>query len=218
MTGLDTQFSLGFNQCPKSLIDAQNVIENHSYDENYRERRNQRNKERNRQEKEKETTDEDKPTQLTFAQMKNVCYYCCGGRHKLTDCPKKDTIPRSEWHINKTKELSQTQAMAAEINKAMTENDAESTTPSSVTDSNFSNARFNVQGLNRSWQLFQTGCALATKTKLSLSDELEKTMILLDSGSSINLFCNENWLDNRGTQSFLTCFLKEIFSFLRKIC
>ena len=87
------------------------------------------------------------------------------------------------------------QAVAAEINKAMTENDVESATPSSVTDSSANSVRFNVQGLNRSWQLFQTGCALATKTKIGPSDELEKTMIL-DSGSSINLFCNENWLDN----------------------
>ena len=133
MTGLDTQHSLGNDQHPKNLIDAQNVIENHTHhDENYREKREKRNKERKQQET-KEKSDEEKPIQLPFAQLKNVCF-ACGGKHKLPDCPKKDALPRAEWHNNFSKELNQIQAMAAEINKAVTENDVERTAPSSVTE------------------------------------------------------------------------------------
>ena len=41
LSGLETQFSLSFDQCPKTLIDAQNVIENHSYNPECRQRRKQ---------------------------------------------------------------------------------------------------------------------------------------------------------------------------------
>ena len=102
MTGLDSQFSLGNAQCPKNLIDAQNVIQNHNYDPEYKHKKKQREeqqKESNKNEREKEET----PPALSFATMRNQCY-CCGYKdHKLPDCPIRETTPKDQWHINKTK-------------------------------------------------------------------------------------------------------------------
>ena len=43
VSGLETQFSLSNDQYPKSLIDTQNVIENHTFDPEYRRRKKNQN-------------------------------------------------------------------------------------------------------------------------------------------------------------------------------
>ena len=94
------------------MIEAQNVLDNHTFDKAYSERRRRRKQEQNRQTNGNDKSEEDKPiTNLSFAQMKNACY-CCGKNHKLPDCPEKDRIPRSDWHINGTKEMKNFQQMA----------------------------------------------------------------------------------------------------------
>ena len=53
MTGLETQFSLDHDQYPKTLISAQNVVDNHTYDADYKKKKKQR-EENNRKEDKKE--------------------------------------------------------------------------------------------------------------------------------------------------------------------
>ena len=111
ISGLETQWSLGNKQYPQTMIEANNVLDNHTFDKAYGEKKKKR-KEQNKKNKENDKSEEDKPiTNLSFAQMKNTCY-CCGKNHKLPDCPEKDRIPRSDWYINKTKEMKNFQQMA----------------------------------------------------------------------------------------------------------
>ena len=64
-------------------------------------------------------------------QKKNVCY-CCGEQHKLTDCPKRGTTPKSEWYIQRNPEAKRYNAMVAEIQQALTPAPAPASSGASV--------------------------------------------------------------------------------------
>ena len=147
LTGLETQFSLSHDQYPKSLIDAQNVIENHTYDPEYRKKRKDKYENRSKNRENKETNQDNREQRdapsLSFAQMRNTCY-CCGKNHKLPDCPDRHSTPKDQWHINKAKEAKMYQNMVTDIERTMNEDlrNAGSSTgsvapaASSITDSN----------------------------------------------------------------------------------
>ena len=54
--------------------------------------------------KNKEKTEDDMSDQ-TFAQLDNQCYCCGQPGHILPKYCYKDKIPKSEWDMNKTKQL-----------------------------------------------------------------------------------------------------------------
>ena len=188
LSGLDSQFSLGHDQYPRSLIDAQNVIQNHTYDPEYKRKKQQ--KDQQRKEGKQNHEDKDDAQKLSFAQMRNVCW-CCGGNHKLSDYRKKDTMPKDQWHVNQAKEVKQYQNVVAQIEATM--NEQQESTPSSsmsvasTTTPSVASATPASMPKQGAWQFFSFA---ATKDK-----ELSEIMIL-DSGSSTNLCCNPQWLSN----------------------
>ena len=193
LAGLNTQFSLGNDQYPKTLTDAHNVISAHRWDPEYK-KKSQRKKD----EHERKNNDKDKVPELNFAQMKNICY-CCGKNHKLPDCPDRWKTPKEEWHINKDKTAKKYQHMVANINKTM-QDDIRSgrapspqvhtqqqgstnqsvTSPATITDETSTVER------DQEWQF-----ACLAHVGYDLSNSL-----LLDSCSSEHLMCNKAMVHN----------------------
>ena len=184
--GLDAQFSLGNDQYPKSLLAAQSVVENHTYDEGYKNRKKLQQQQHQRQ-KDKDK-DEDKPSGLSFAQMKSVCY-CCGKGHKLDDCPTKHSTPKDQWHINKAKESKQYQAMVASIEKTMNANLNTNSSVSGDTTSSITNPTVETPTQNVPWQFLQYNHTLTEEEDLS-------ELMIIDSGASTDLFCKKAHLQN----------------------
>jgi len=192
LSGLNTQFSLGNNQYPKTLTDAHNVISSHRWDSEYK-KKSQRKKEDHGK---KSQHDNEKP-ELSFAQMKNVCY-CCGKNHKLPDCPTRWQTPKEDWHINKDKTAKKFQNMVANINKTMQEDirsgkappaqvhtQQQSTNQSVAMPSTVMDDTSAVEK-DREWQF-----ACLAHVGYDLSNSL-----LLDSCSSEHLMCNRNMVHN----------------------
>jgi hypothetical protein len=99
LSGLNTQQSLGNDQYPKSIGEANNVLSNHHFDAIKQGtkffNKNWTNNSKKKPEQEK--------ISLSFAQMEGKCYCCGKPGHKSPQCwfNKK---PKSEWSINKTQQ------------------------------------------------------------------------------------------------------------------
>ena len=100
ISGLGSQFSLQNDQYPKTLIEAQHVMENHQVD-NKKSKHRDKKKSNNRSRRQQGRDDEETP-KLSFAQLKNMCWCCGSAEHKLPDCPKKNSTPKEKWHVNET--------------------------------------------------------------------------------------------------------------------
>ena len=189
VTGLESQFNLNNDQYPKTLIDAQNVMENHPYDAEYKRKKKQREDQRRQsnQDRNKNKDKEETPT-LSFAQLRNTCY-CCGKNHKLPDCPVRHSTPKDQWHINKAKEAQQYQQMVADIESTMN-NDIRSAsggdTVVSAPPTSTSSLTTATTANDTSWHFFNL---------LSAQDKDLVEQIIIDSGSSTDLFCNGKWLE-----------------------
>ena len=182
-TGLDTQYSLNHDQYPKTLIDAQNVIENHQYDPEYKKKKKQREENRQQQKKQKEK-EEEAPT-LSFAQLRgNICY-CCGKAHKLPDCPVRHSTPKDQWHINKTSEAKAYNNMVSSIRQTMT-SDSQSVASTNTATGSVARTTAPSEG---SWQFTQL------YDLSNIANSMDK-MLILDSGSSVDMFCNTKLLEN----------------------
>ena len=190
LSGLESQFSLNNDQYPKSLLDAQTVVEGHTYDPEYKKRKKQREEQhQSNRENNQENRDHDRESPpLSFAQMCNTCY-CCGKNHKLPDCPDRHSMPKDKWHINKVKEAKQYQNMVQEIEKTMNE-DIRSTTASDNASVGTSSLTMSTNTREKKWHFFSF-----SQQDLQEQEDMENTMIL-DSGSSIDLFCNASWLQD----------------------
>ena len=94
LTGLQTQISLGNNQYPQSITEANNVLSNHKFDIGNR-AKNQAIKRETVNENSTEETPE-----MSFSQLEGKCYCCGKVGHKLPNCQWKDK-PKTEWVINK---------------------------------------------------------------------------------------------------------------------
>ena len=96
LSGLITQWSLGNDQYPKSITEANNVLSNHRFDYSKTNNKSQQRNSNNNQRQEQDRED----VNLSFAQLEGKCY-CCGKiGHRSPQCRYKDK-PRSEWAINK---------------------------------------------------------------------------------------------------------------------
>ena len=132
---------------------------------------------------------------MSFAQMmkKNVCY-CCGQTHKLADCPQKNTTPKSQWYIQRHPQAQKYNAMVAEIQGVLAPTAATPSTISAATISTGQSApTVATSSANEdSWHFFCFASPEHSKT-----EALKDTMIL-DSGSSTDLFCNPKLLQDIG--------------------
>jgi hypothetical protein len=96
LQGLSTQQSLHNNQYPKTVVDANNVLSNHKFD-NFKSQACQSGKDRENSNKNSKDDKEDKDEQevpMSFAQLEGRCY--CYGKpgHRSQDCQDKDKIPK----------------------------------------------------------------------------------------------------------------------------
>ena len=179
LTGLSNQYSLGNDQYPKSLVEAQSVVDQHRFDQQHYENK----KKRREQEKSKKNSDNDVPS-LSFAQMKNSCY-CCGKSHSLSDCPDRNSKPKDQWVINKNKDVKKYQNMVASIENVMNSGRGSGSTstvtgPSTVTE----DASVTPTTDGERWQFFNF---------ITVNTDLQD-QIILDSASSTDLFSNSKML------------------------
>ncbi len=96
---LSTQQSLHNDQYLKTVIDANNVLSNHKFD-NYKSQAHWSGKDREKSDKNSNDDKEDKDEQevpMSFAQLKGRCYCCGKPGHRSPDCQEKDKIPWEEW-------------------------------------------------------------------------------------------------------------------------
>jgi hypothetical protein len=103
LTGLNTQQSLGNDQYPKTITEANNVLSNHKLDTPLKSRKEQDlNKQKSSMPMERDNSNEQEIT-LSFAQMEGKCYCCGKADHRSTTCCHKDR-PTAEWAINKAQQ------------------------------------------------------------------------------------------------------------------
>ena len=103
--GLNYQKYLNNDPFPKTMIDGNNVLSNHRFDnvKNNNNTRNQNNRDgkSNNDKNEQESVSLDESPSLSFVQMEGKCY-CCGKKgHKSPACNNRKKTPREEWAINK---------------------------------------------------------------------------------------------------------------------
>jgi hypothetical protein len=181
LQGLNTQQSLHNDQYPKTVVDANNVLSNHKFD-NYKSQAHPSRKDKDKSDENSNDDKEDKDEQevpMSFAQLEGRCYCCGKPGHRSPDCREKDKIPREEWAINKV-EASHVQASE---NANMNNN---SSTGSQVQGS----------GNASQWAGVHLGFYQASAMR---------TCILLDNESSATIFCNPDMVTNiRQTDKELT--------------
>ncbi len=186
LRGLKSQKSLGHDQYPKSISEANNVLSNHNFDENRTNKtnhnkngRNKNNNKNNNQDKEDESPD-DAPV-LSFAQMEGKCYCCGKVGHKSPECRHAKDTKREDWAINKSQSHAQPQVEPPSVIGQLL-------TPSSVASETKSEPKVGWAGVH---------CSFAHAANLS-------EMILLDSDSTDSVFCNPSYVTNiRNTKETL---------------
>jgi len=108
LTGLQTQISLGNNQYPQSVIEPNNVLSNHKFDNGNR-AKHDAVKRGNINENSTEESQE-----MSFSQLEGKCYCCGKVGHKLPNCRWKDK-PKTEWVINKLRNQQQQQQQQSHL-------------------------------------------------------------------------------------------------------
>ena len=127
----------------------------------------------------------DEPVELSFAQMENRCF-CCGKKgHYSNKCPDKNK-PKDKWAMASTKELQGVQ----QLMDAQSITGAEPPPVAPPPSSSNSGGDPSVA----SWLGHQMGYQLGHQFAQSITDM--KEWILLDSQSTVNLFCNPRYVNN----------------------
>jgi len=175
MKNFKTQYSLGNNQYCETITAAADVLTNHTWDATYKEsvkkRRQQKAEANNKNDKVKE---EQLHAQGKGKDFKPTCY-CCGGEHKVTECDKRDKIPKNEWAVNKGMSMY----TKSKSNKA-----ADNKEENNNKDNNWSGTK--VQGM-------QVHHCMLQKEYDALNFG---TSLVLDTGSTFSSVHNKNLITN----------------------
>jgi hypothetical protein len=115
---------------------------------------------------------------LSFAKMEGLCYCCRKKGHKLPQC-RQNSKPKSKWAINKTPELLQVQNLMTNRNTTGNETISDMTSTTTTSQST-GNSSFPFAGM---------------QTRGFSAAHIE-TEILLDSQSTVDLFCNPALVEN----------------------
>ena len=99
LKNLNQQYLFGNYQYPKSITEANSILNNHKFDITYLKSRNAQRGQTNKNENNIPDT-EDAPLSLTFTQIEGRCYCCGKSGHKSPQCRFKDK-PKSKRFINK---------------------------------------------------------------------------------------------------------------------
>ena len=176
LTGLNTQQSLGNEQYPRTVTDANSVLSNHRFDfsKQVTKNQNQNNNEHPKKDQAQEKIN------LSFAQMVGKCYCCGKPGHRSPECRFKDK-PKSEWAINK---VQQSHAQASKTESKKTEQTSNTTSQNTTSQTN---EKQPTQQKNNGWagvhyHLYQS--------------EMMRDWILLDNESTVTIFCNPNMVND----------------------
>ena len=181
LTGLITQQSLGNNQYPKSVTEANNVLSNHRFDVMPKTiAKNKSQGEGNKNQDSKDDGREDEDVNLSFAQLEGKCYCCGKAGHKSPSCRDKNK-PKEEWAINKAQSHAQTTGSSdASIVGSVSGPTSQVSTParseSSASQSGWAGAHIQLQFHQQAF--------------------LMRDWILLDNQSSVTVFCNKDMVSN----------------------
>jgi hypothetical protein len=122
--------------------------------------------------------------ELSFANMEGNRYCCGKPGHRYPQCRHK-ARPRSEWAVNKTPELTKVQNSMTRTNTQQTQSDE-----ASMEQQNNSN----VSNPTQAWMGAQVQDELSiAQTRTEMNE-----WILLDSQSSLDIFCNPNLVEKIG--------------------
>jgi hypothetical protein len=189
LTGLNTQQSLGNNQYPKSVTEANNVLSNHKLDNSAKfKKENEYTKSKQKFKKEREKAKEQEVT-LSFAQMEGKCYCCGKPGHQSPTCLCKNK-PREEWAIHKHQQsFASSSGSSKESTTAATVSTSQSTLSNQVSETSRT----------------ATGWAGAHICFGFAQSYDMKDWILLDNQSSVTVFSNKELVENiRDTNDTLT--------------
>ena len=183
LKGLHTQKALNNDQYPKKLVEGNNVLSTHRFDnskENKQEKHPKKNEkyeksERKRENANNESENKDEPVVLSFAQMEGNCYCCGKTGHKSPQCWMREKTPREEWAINKT-QLAHNKIESENSNK-------ESNPPQSVTETK--------EEQHIGW----AGVHIALTQDNDREEQDLKKLILLDSDSNTTVFCEKKYVE-----------------------
>ena len=167
LSGLDTQNSLGNDQYPKTVSEANSVLSNHRFDST---KASNKNPNKSSNEQQKKETDPEKMN-LTFTQLVGKCYCCGKAGHRSPEC-RFNTKPKAEWAINKVQQ-NHTQTKKEEKQKQV------QPTPELKKPQEPQNP---------------SGWAGVHHQYLQCEDM--KDWILLDNESTVTIFCNPNMVSD----------------------
>ena len=168
LTGLNTQQTLGNEQYPKTITDANSVLSNHRLDNStFGNKNNHKHQNENRKQE-----SEPEKINLSFAQLQGKCYCCGKPGHRSPQCRFKDK-PKSEWAIHK---IPQSHAQSSKQTTTKTEPQTTPTAPTNTQQTAQQQSNTGWAGVHH--QLYQA--------------EDMKNWILLDNESTTTIFCNPN--------------------------
>ena len=198
---LSTQFLHKQDQYPKTITDANNVLSNHRYDQAYHDAKKNRKSSQNQSSNNSNATagQPKAEVEIQYAQIEGKCFCCGKAGHKSPDCRLKTTIPREKWYVHRAKELkkvneeqhqlAQYKANEAARSAASQQNvQNEANQPAERVENPVAASQVVTQAEEQipngvmTWMGHQI-CAAQTRENM-------KEWILLDSQSSIDLFCN----------------------------
>ena len=176
MKTFKTQYSLGQNQYCKSITKAGDVLTNHSWDTTFKE--HIKKKKQQRQEtKDKDKKDEEKSFAQTKGKKDPTCY-CCGGNHYVSECDKKDKIPKDEWAVKKGLQ------MYSDENKNKDDNKEDNDKKDGSNNNSKEKKKAGFQG-------FQTNLMQQEEDKLDFN-----WSVILDTGSTFTSMKNKDLVVN----------------------
>jgi hypothetical protein len=170
LSTLGTQHSLGTDQFPKNITEANAILSDRKFDPTYKAKKeDSKGNNTYKPKSDAQKSNDESEVNLSFAQMEGKCY-CCGKQgHKSPTCKFKDK-PKEQWAINKAK-----------VNEGSFAQQSDSSVQSSK-PSVAATPSDNLGWAGAHVQFFQN---------LDMKD-----WILLDNQSSATVFCNPAMVQN----------------------
>ena len=170
LQNLSSQKSLGNDQYPKTIVETNNVLSNHKFDNSGQKRKQEQKHPNADKNKHKEDKVNEEPTPLSFAQLEGKCYCCGKAGHRSPDCHHKAKIVQEDWAINKSKQQHVQQS----------KNDDDKSTSGSTIATKKEDIVIGWAGVH---------CSFAQAINM-------RELVLLDSDSTDTIFCNPKYVMN----------------------